>query len=74
MHTLDYIQAEPESEIQEEQVQEEYGGPLAPSCMCANIVCEQGKSWCIPPICIDFYVSINIYITVGLCITSIGIV
>jgi hypothetical protein len=35
---------------------------------------ESKKPRCIPPIYLNFYVSINIYIIVGLCITSIGIV
>jgi hypothetical protein len=35
---LDHVLTEPEMEIQEE-----YGGPQAPSCVGANIVCEQSK-------------------------------
>jgi hypothetical protein len=54
MHTLDHVQVEPESEIQEEQVQKEYDGPPIPSCMGANIVCEQGKPRCIPPKSLTF--------------------
>jgi hypothetical protein len=38
-----------ETEIQEEQVQKEYGGPQATSCMDANIALEQGKLQCITP-------------------------
>jgi hypothetical protein len=34
-YTLD--RAEPKSEIQEEQVQKEYGGPQATSCVYTNI-------------------------------------
>jgi hypothetical protein len=35
--------AEPKSEIQEEQVRTEYGGPQATSCVDTNIAFEQGK-------------------------------
>jgi hypothetical protein len=38
MHTLDYM--EPKSEIQEEQVQKEYGGPQSTSCVDTNIALE----------------------------------
>jgi hypothetical protein len=37
MHTLDHMQAEPESEVQEEQLLEVFEGPQATSCMDTNI-------------------------------------
>jgi hypothetical protein len=63
--TLDHVQKEPELEIQWEQAQIKASTYLS---------FDQSKPWCIPPIYLDSYGSINIYITVGLCITSIGIV
>jgi hypothetical protein len=47
---------DPESEIQEE-----YGSPQAPSCVSANIVREQAKPRCIPPIMHVFYFESLIY-------------
>jgi hypothetical protein len=63
MHALDYVQAEPESEVQEKQIPEVFKGPQTPSFMDTNIFPKQDKSWYIPPISFDFWFSINIYIT-----------
>jgi hypothetical protein len=41
-----------------------FGGPQTPSCVGANIVCEQGKAWFIPPITLFFL--LNHYFTVRL--------
>jgi hypothetical protein len=38
-----------------EQVHEVLGVPQAPSCVGANIVCEQGKTQCIPQRILVFY-------------------
>jgi hypothetical protein len=38
---------ETKSEIQEEQVWKEYGGPQATSCVDTNIASEQGEPRCI---------------------------
>jgi hypothetical protein len=43
MPSLDNVRKEPESEVQVEQLQEEYDGPQVASCVGTNIVCEQGK-------------------------------
>jgi hypothetical protein len=37
MHTLDYVQVEPEPEVQEKQVPEVFEGPQATSCMDTSI-------------------------------------
>jgi hypothetical protein len=37
MHMIDHMQAEPESEVQEEQLPEVFEGPQATSCMDTNI-------------------------------------
>jgi hypothetical protein len=60
MHVLDHVQVEPKSEVQEEQVSEEFEGPQETSCMDTNISFEQGKPLCIPPIILGF--SFNHYI------------
>jgi hypothetical protein len=54
MPSLDNVRKEPESEVQADQVQEEYTGPQAASCVGTNIVFEQGNPRCIPPIFLDF--------------------
>jgi hypothetical protein len=54
MHMLDHVQAEPNSEVQEQQVPEVFDSPHATSCMNTNIAFEQGKSRCIPPIILGF--------------------
>jgi hypothetical protein len=43
MHTLDHVQAELESDVQEEQVLEVFEGPQATSCIDTNIAFKQGK-------------------------------
>jgi hypothetical protein len=60
-------------EIQDEQVQEEYGGPQAPRCVDANIICEQGKLLSIPQIILGFSFKSLLYNKVLLCIKFIGI-
>jgi hypothetical protein len=47
MHTLDHVQAAPESEVQEEQAPEVFEGPQTPSFVDTNIFPEQGKPQCI---------------------------
>jgi hypothetical protein len=54
MPSLDNIRKEPELEVQVEQVQKEYCGPQAASCMDTNIVFKWGKPQCISPIIFDF--------------------
>jgi hypothetical protein len=46
--------AELKSEIQVEQVQKEYDGPPAWSCMDTNLDLNQGKPWCIKPPSLSF--------------------
>jgi hypothetical protein len=41
-HTLDHVQAEPELEVQKEQVPEMFKGPQATSYVDTNIAVEQG--------------------------------
>jgi hypothetical protein len=53
MHTLDHTELEQELQV-EQALAEEHANPVP----------DPGKSRCIPPIYLDFYVSINIYITV----------
>jgi hypothetical protein len=60
MHMLDHVRAEPELEVQEEQVSEVFEGPQASSFMDSNIFREQDKPRCIPPIILGF--SFNHYL------------
>jgi hypothetical protein len=64
MHMLDYMQAEPESEVKEEQLPEVFEGPQAPNFVDTNIFPEQDKPWCIPPQSLTFI--LNHYFMVSL--------
>jgi hypothetical protein len=54
MQMLDHMQAEPELEVQEEQVSQVFESPQATSCVVTIIDFEQGKPRCIPPIIFGF--------------------
>jgi hypothetical protein len=54
MHTLDHMQMEPESDVQEEQVLEVFEGPQASNFMDTNIFPKQGKPQCILPQSMNF--------------------
>jgi hypothetical protein len=64
MHTLDHIQSEPKSELQEEQVPEVFEGPQEPSVIYTNIFPVQGKPWCISPIILDFPLNHYFYVKI----------
>jgi hypothetical protein len=49
MHTLDHVQEEPKSGVQEEQVSEVFEGPQATSYVDTNLPLDQGKPRCITP-------------------------
>jgi hypothetical protein len=58
MHTLDHVQAEPETEIQEKQAPKVFEGLQVSSVVNTNIAFEQGKPRCISLIILDFLITI----------------
>jgi hypothetical protein len=62
-YVLDHVK--PRSEVQVKQAQVE---------ATTNLALDQGKPQCIPPIFLNFWFSINIYITICVCIKFIGFV
>jgi hypothetical protein len=54
MHTVDHVQTEPGSEVQDEQVPEVFEGSQMTSCVDTNIAFKQGKSRCIQLIILGF--------------------
>jgi hypothetical protein len=48
--------AEQETEIQVEQVRWVFGGSQASSGEDTNLALDQGKTWCIPPKSLSFYI------------------
>jgi hypothetical protein len=61
IYSLDHVHAEPESEVQVEEVQKKYGGLQATSYVDTNISFEQDKPRCIPPLSLAFIFVLNHY-------------